>query len=144
MTDLEQYKMTTGYYDEGAIMQAAGVSERAARFADIFGDVQGKTELAPDYQALLDEARKRNAEMHTANEQAKVQEARELVQQSEPWPVATWLRLVELGYATRYIEDGGEQGYMSTSYSLTERGGQLLNPAYRAPGLYDDQAGIEG
>lgn len=66
--DLEQYKMATGYYDEGAIMQAAGMSERAARFADIFGDAQGTPDLGVDYNVLLIEARRRNAEMHTATE----------------------------------------------------------------------------
>lgn len=64
------------------------------------------------------------------------QEARALVQQAQPLSRETWKRLVELGYATRLIDTGSEQGYASVTYSLTERGEQLLNPSYRAPGLY--------
>lgn len=72
------------------------------------------------------------------------QEARAIVTKPEPWSREDWKRLVELQYATRHIEDSGEQGYMSASYNLTVRGQQLLNPSYRAPGLYDDQVGIDG
>lgn len=138
MVTLEQFKVETGYYDEGAIMQAAGVSERAARFADIFGDVQGATDLGPDYNALLAEARRLNAEMFAATEQANEQEARAIVAKSE-WSRDDWKRLVELRYATRFVDDN--DGDMSISYELTERGEQLLDPNYRAPGLYDDQTG---
>jgi hypothetical protein len=144
MTSLEQYKMATGFYDEEAIMRAAGVSERRARFADIFGDAQGTPDLGPDYNALLAEARRLNAEQYAALEAATEHEARAIVAKPEPWSRADWVRLTELGFASRYTEDGGEQGFMSTSYSLTERGEQLINPAYRAPGLYDDQIGIDG
>lgn len=143
MQELEKYKMETGYYDEGAIMVAAGESERNARFADIFGDAQGTPDLGAGYNALLTEARRRNAEMHAAREAANEQEARAIVAKPE-LSQEDWKRLVQLQYATRFTQDGGERGYPSTSYSLTERGEQLLDPSYRAPGLYDDQVGIDG
>lgn len=140
MSNIEQYKMATGFYDEGAIMQAAGESERSARFADIFGDAQGTPDLGA-FNALLAEARRRNAEMHAAREQATEQEARAVVAQSE-WSRQDWQRLVTLGYATRFIDDN--DGDMSVSFSLTEAGERLLDPSYSAPGLYADQAGMEG
>jgi alpha-amylase/alpha-mannosidase (GH57 family) len=142
MKELEQYKMATGYYDEGAIMQAAGESERSARFVDIFGDAQGTPDLGADHNALLAEARRRNAKMHAAREAANEQEARALVIQPEPWSRGTWKRLVELQYATRFVDDN--DGDMSLSYSLTERGQKLLDPSYSAPGAYADQAGLDG
>lgn len=138
---LDQFKMETGYYDEGAIMQAAGVSERAARFADIFGDAQGTPDLGADYNALLAEARRLNAEMFDAVQQAKEQEARSLIAQPQPWGHETWKRLVELQYATRFMDDG--DGDMSVTYSLTEHGMQLFDPSYRSD-AYADQTGIDG
>jgi hypothetical protein len=59
-----------------------------------------------------------------------------------PLSRADWRKLVELGYATSLMDNGSEQGYPSVSYSLTERGQQLLDPSYSAPGLYADQ--VEG
>lgn len=141
--NLEQYKLPTGYYDEGAIMIAAGESERHARFAAIFGDAQGTPDLGSDYNALLTEARRLNAEMHAAREAANEGEARALVAQPEPWSRETWKRLVALQYAMRSTEDGGEQGFPSTSYSLNSRGMRLLNPSHLS-GDYADQAGIDG
>lgn len=82
-----------------------------------------------------------------ARDEARVQgeqEARTIVTKPEPWSREDWKRLTELQYAMRYTDDGGEQGYISTSYSLTERGERLLNPDFRSRGLYDDQVGIDG
>lgn len=141
MATLEQFKMETGYYDEGAIMIAAGESERDARFADIFGDAQGTPDLGADYNALLTEARRLNAEMHTTRRAANENEARAIVTKPE-LSRADWKRLVELQYATRSIDDN--DGDMSASYSLTGAGERLINPDYRERGTYDDQAGIDG
>lgn len=140
MINIEQYKLPTGLYDEKAIMQDGGMNERAAAFDDIFGPVQGPSPVSAEYQEVLGEARRRNAEMYAA---VQTGEAQALVQQPRPWSRATWQRLAELGYAVRAVEDGGEQGYMGISYSLTERGMQLLNPGYRSD-AYRDQAGIDG
>lgn len=215
MASIEQYKQANGYYNTTKIREDAGMNSRAALFADIFGgdDSDGgqpTAKLAPAWQALLDEAERRNNEIESATRMDAGEfadwaverfgvdydnvmfwdmlrdlsgnkrmpegfevdtsgdipahlydllmarkathtpsprtedEARTLVQQPEPWSRETWKRLVELRYAVRYTEDGGEQGYMTTSYTLTERGERLLDPSYRAPGLYNDQGGIDG
>lgn len=149
MASIEQYKQTNGYYDTAKIREDAGMNSRSALFADIFGgdDSDGgqpTAKLAPAWQALLDEAERRNNEIDAAAKMESEDEARALVQQPEPWSRETWKRLVELQYATRHVEDGGEQGYMSASYTLTERGERLLDLNYRAPGAYDDQVGIDG
>jgi hypothetical protein len=141
MATLEQFKMATGFYDEGAIMVAAGESERNARFADIFGDAQGTPDLGADYNALLTEARRLNAEMHSAAKTANESEARAIVAKPE-LNRADWKRLAELQYATRIVDDN--DGDMSYSYSLTSAGERLINPAYQERGAYDDQAGIDG
>lgn len=139
--NIEQYKMETGYYDEGAIMVAAGESERNARFADIFGDAQGTPDLGADYNALLTEARRLNAEMHAARRAANESEGRAIVAKPE-LSRDDWKRLVELQYATRFIDDN--DGDMSVSYSLTSDGERLIDPDYRERGTYDDQVGIDG
>jgi len=145
--ELTPYLRENGYYSEAAIMQAAGLDSNTSLFFAIFGD--GDHADNPDappapYRVLLDAARQRNAARDAAKEQEAEEEARALVQQAEPWSRAVWDRLVELRFATRHTEDGGERGYRSASYALTERGEQLLDPNYRAPGLYSDQAGIDG
>lgn len=145
--ELAPYLRENGYYSEVAIMQAAGMNEQASLFFGIFGDGDNADDpdaLPAPYRVLLDAARQRNAAREEAQEQEKEVEARALVQQPEPWSHETWKRLVELRFATRSTEDGGEQSYMSTSYSLTKRGERLLDPNHRAPGLYDDQVGIDG
>lgn len=138
--DLAQYKLPTGYYDESAIMQAAGMSERAARFADIFGNDdsdggQPQAQLAPQWQALLDEARRLNAEMYAAETQAKEAEARTLMAAPEPWSRETWKALKRLGFAWYDVDID----MMEWRAGLTEPGEQLLDPNYRTPGTYGDQ-----
>lgn len=135
---LESYKMTTGYYDEGAIMQAAGVSERNARFAHIFGDAQGTPDLGTDYNVLLSEARRLNTEMFAAAEQAKQDEARVLLAQPEPWSRETWKTLKRLGFAL-YSSDE----YGGWEAALNEYGQRLIDPMYRS-NAYADQTGIDG
>lgn len=141
---IETYLLPTGYYDTAKIREDAGMNSRAAAFLDIFGsfDDDGKDtggDLPGEWQALLDEANRRNDAFYAAGEQANEQEARDLVGQPEPWGRETWKRLVKLGYATRLIDTGSETGYGSVTYELTERGERLLNPSYRALGLYADQ-----
>lgn len=69
------------------------------------------------------------------------QEARAIVAKAE-LNRDDWKRLVELRYATRFIDDN--DGDMSASYSLTADGERLINPGYREHGTYADQVGIDG
>ncbi len=124
MASIEQFKMATGYYDEGAILQAAGVAEREARFADIFGDAQGAHEIATEYQALLDEARRLNRAMLDTAQGARAAEIAAALDAQD------WTALVRLG-AARLINDDGVGRYELT-----------LPAADRDP--YGDQAGIDG
>lgn len=130
MADITQYLMATGYYDTAKIREDAGMNSRAAAFLDIFGsfDDDGKdtgAALPGAWQGLLDEATQRNDAMLAAAEQAQETEARTLMALPEPWSRETWKRLVELQYATRQIDDGGELGHPSATYRLTERGHKL-------------------
>ena len=130
MTNLETFRMATGFYDEAAILIAAGTDERNARFAAIFGDEQGANEITPEWQALLDEARARNAAMHAQIESKN--DAAILAELSKPslnWPALVALR------AARMWRDEDRM-----CYELTGRGLELWRGAYRpGPTDYQDQ-----
>lgn len=70
MKTIEDYKMANGRYDTTQIRQDAGLSERAARFDDIFGsateDQQEATILPAPFQALVEEAERRNVALSQA------------------------------------------------------------------------------
>jgi hypothetical protein len=129
MATLNDFVMTTGYYDEGAILQAAGVAEREARFADIFGDAQGSHDIAAEYQALLDEARRLNTEMHSAAETAQTTKIAEAIESNN------WHALIQLGAAVA-VRDSD-----MVRYELTALGFRIASG--RATGLYADQAEID-
>lgn len=96
---------------------------------------QGSTIPAALYDLLI--ARKAHRSPALATAKAEVEnEVRALAIQPTRTR-ADWQRLVELGYATCDVDDN--DGDMTTSYGLNERGERLARPGYRAPGLYDDQ-----
>ena len=124
MATLNDFVLTTGYYDEGAILQAAGVAEREARFADIFGDAQGSHDIAAEYQALFDEARRLNREMLDAAEVAQTAEIAEALAAND------WRKLVRLGAARAHREDDAIY-YELTGLGLrVERGGDYQRGDY--------------
>lgn len=126
MASIEQFIIpATGYYDEGAILQAAGVAEREARFADIFGDAQGSHDIAAEYQALLDEARRRNAEMLAA---AQTTNAAAI---ATAFAANDWPTLVRLGAARVYRDED------RMVYELT------VGVPGAVEGDYADQVGID-
>lgn len=144
MAAIEDYKMDNGYYDDNAIRRDAGMDDRDALFASIFADdtsedPQPSAELEPEWQALLDEAKRRNDALHIAQCQANETEARALVQQPEPWSTAAWQRLHRLGYARRITDTGSERSYGSMTYELTQDGIRLIDPNWKTPGIYADQ-----
>lgn len=134
--NIDKFKLSTGYYDEGAILRAAGVAERAARFADIFGDVQGAHDISTEWQALLDEARRRNCEMSAVAAQSQMDEI------AAALAVKDWKKLVRLGAARASYSEGEERViYTLTSLGLeAARGGRYQNTAAD----YADQSGLEG
>lgn len=134
MASIEKFKMATGYYDEGAILQAAGMSERAARFADIFGDAQGAHDISSEWQALLDEARRLNREMSEAATQAKTADIAAALAAKD------WRKLVKLGAARSYRDDDG------IVYELTSLGMEVERRGpYQNTGVdYADQVDREG
>lgn len=131
--NIETYKMENGYYSTARIRTDSGaMDDRSAFFLDIFGsfDDDGKDDggaLPGEWQALLEEATRRNNEMIAVEQAAKEMEARAIVTQpNDDWSRQDWNRLVTLGYAVAHTDDGGEQGYMSRSYRLNEAGERLL------------------
>lgn len=151
--DQQIIEMDRGTFAEWA-EQTFGVSYDNVSLWDMMRDLNSSARMPEGFEVSSDGdipaalydilvARKTHrAPAYAARDAAKgqsEQEARALVAQPEPWSRETWKRLVTLGYATRFVEDGGEQGHMSASYALTERGERLLDPSYRAPGMYADQ-----
>jgi hypothetical protein len=135
MTTIEQFKTETGFYDEAAILQAAGVAERAARFTALFGDVQGAHEIETNWQALLDEARRLNQEMMDA---AKVAQTADI---AAALAANNWRKLKALGAAQSYRDDEDQIVYELTDLGYeVERGLARQNTAAD----YADQLRIEG
>lgn len=130
---IEQFKMPNGYYDEGAILRAAGMSERAARFDDIFGDAQGAPNIAPEWQAILDEARRRNRAMAESAAQARAIAIAAALKAND------WQTLVRLGAARAHRSDDG------IVYELTSDGLAVAQGPYQKTSAdYADQADREG
>jgi hypothetical protein len=131
---LESFKMATGFYDEAAILIAAGTDERNARFAAIFGDEQGANEISPEWQVLLDEARAFNVALHAQIETAS--DAAIVTELSKP--VWSWPTLVSLRAARMWRDED------CMRYELTGRGLDLWRAgSFVEPTTYHDQVGLD-
>ena len=120
--ELKDALQENDYYDETLILQKAGITDP---LHITFALLYGPPPLEEPYASLLAEARAHNAGLHAARRTAQAAEARALMQQPDPWPLATWQRLSALGYATVGTPMLDEADHLHYDMDLTLKGEQL-------------------